>query len=66
MRVPAYWFWRQSELFTHLRQPQAEGECRSCGFYGSCRGGCMAAKFFTGLPPGGPDPSACAASVSRH
>ena len=25
-------------------------------FYDSCRGGCMAAKFFTGLPLDGPDP----------
>jgi mycofactocin radical SAM maturase len=32
------------------------GACRSCGFYDSCRGGCMAAKFFTGLPLDGPDP----------
>ncbi|MEO7059746.1 MAG: hypothetical protein ABI083_08505, partial [Lapillicoccus sp.] len=24
--------------------------------YDSCRGGCMAAKFFTGLPLDGPDP----------
>ena len=29
---------------------------RSCQFYDSCRGGCMAAKFFTGLPLDGPDP----------
>ena len=32
------------------------GTCRSCGHYDSCRGGCMAAKFFTGLPLDGPDP----------
>jgi hypothetical protein len=24
--------------------------------YDACRGGCMAAKFFTGLPLDGPDP----------
>jgi hypothetical protein len=24
--------------------------------YDACRGGCMAAKFFTGLPLAGPDP----------
>jgi mycofactocin radical SAM maturase len=48
--------WRQSELFTQLRQPQTGGACRSCGFYDSCQGGCMAAKFFTGLPLDGPDP----------
>ncbi len=48
--------WRSSELFTELRQPQTGGACRSCGFYDSCQGGCMAAKFFTGLPLDGPDP----------
>ena len=29
---------------------------RRCGLYDACRGGCMAAKFFTGLPLDGPDP----------
>jgi mycofactocin biosynthetic radical S-adenosylmethionine protein MftC len=48
--------WRESELFTELRRPQSGGACGSCGFYDSCRGGCMAAKFFTGLPLDGPDP----------
>jgi mycofactocin radical SAM maturase len=48
--------WRGSELFTELRSPQSGGACASCGFYDSCRGGCMAAKFFTGLPLDGPDP----------
>jgi mycofactocin biosynthetic radical S-adenosylmethionine protein MftC len=48
--------WRDSPLFTQLRQPQSGGACTSCQFYGSCRGGCMAAKFFTGLPLDGPDP----------
>jgi mycofactocin radical SAM maturase len=48
--------WRESPLFTELRGPQSGGACRSCGFYDSCRGGCMAAKFFTGLPLDGPDP----------
>jgi mycofactocin radical SAM maturase len=48
--------WRDSELFAELRQPQSGGACRSCQFYDSCRGGCMAAKFFTGLPLDGPDP----------
>ena len=28
----------------------------SCSAYDACRGGCMAAKFFTGLPLDGPDP----------
>ncbi len=55
--------WRDSELFAELRRPQsvrgegeAGGACRSCQFFDSCRGGCMAAKFFTGLPLDGPDP----------
>ena len=48
--------WQSSELFTDLRSPQAGGACEKCTFYDSCRGGCMAAKFFTGLPLDGPDP----------
>jgi mycofactocin radical SAM maturase len=48
--------WRSSELFAALRQPQTGGACRSCGQYDACQGGCMAAKFFTGLPLDGPDP----------
>jgi mycofactocin biosynthetic radical S-adenosylmethionine protein MftC len=48
--------WRSSPMFSGLRQPQTGGACRSCGSYSSCRGGCMAAKFFTGLPLDGPDP----------
>ncbi len=48
--------WRGSELFTELRSPQSAGACASCGHYDACRGGCMAAKFFTGLPLDGPDP----------
>jgi mycofactocin radical SAM maturase len=48
--------WRHSELFIELRQPAAAGACASCGSYDACQGGCMAAKFFTGLPLDGPDP----------
>lgn len=48
--------WRESELFTELRQPQSAGACASCDMYDACQGGCMAAKFFTGLPLDGPDP----------
>jgi mycofactocin biosynthetic radical S-adenosylmethionine protein MftC len=48
--------WRESELFTDLRRPQTGGACQSCSAFDSCRGGCMAAKFFTGLPLDGPDP----------
>ena len=39
-----------------LRSPQTSGACTKCEFFDSCRGGCMAAKFFTGLPLDGPDP----------
>jgi mycofactocin radical SAM maturase len=48
--------WRGSELFLELRHPQSAGACASCGLFDKCRGGCMAAKFFTGLPIDGPDP----------
>ena len=48
--------WRESSLFTSLREPTSGGACASCTFFDSCRGGCMAAKFFTGLPLDGPDP----------
>ncbi|HTW21566.1 MAG TPA: mycofactocin radical SAM maturase [Mycobacteriales bacterium] len=48
--------WRDSPLFAKLRAPQSGGACRACSAYDSCRGGCMAAKYFTGLPLDGPDP----------
>jgi mycofactocin radical SAM maturase len=48
--------WKYSPLFRELREPQSAGACGSCGHYDGCRGGCMAAKFFTGLPLDGPDP----------
>lgn len=48
--------WRDSELFRELRSPQTGGACSKCAHFDSCRGGCMAAKFFTGLPLDGPDP----------
>ncbi|WP_024794745.1 mycofactocin radical SAM maturase [Tomitella biformata] len=48
--------WQTSDLFLELREPQSAGACASCDFFDSCRGGCMAAKFFTGLPMDGPDP----------
>ena len=48
--------WRESELFKELREPESAGACTSCGSYDACQGGCMAAKFFTGLPLDGPDP----------
>ena len=54
--------WKQSPLFLDLREPQSAGACTSCGSYDACQGGCMAAKFFTGLPLDGPDPEC----VSGH
>ena len=48
--------WRDSALFAQLRGAQSAGACSSCAFFDRCRGGCMAAKFFTGLPLDGPDP----------
>src|SRR6478736_8751157 len=48
--------WKHAPLFRELREPQSAGACSSCNHYDSCRGGCMAAKFFTGLPLDGPDP----------
>jgi mycofactocin radical SAM maturase len=48
--------WQASDLFTELREPQSAGACASCGHFDACQGGCMAAKFFTGIPLDGPDP----------
>jgi len=48
--------WTESELFRSLREPGNPGACASCGSYDACRGGCMAAKFFTGLEMTDPDP----------
>jgi mycofactocin biosynthetic radical S-adenosylmethionine protein MftC len=48
--------WRGSELFARLRTDQSGGACTSCSAFDACQGGCMAAKFFTGLPLDGPDP----------
>ncbi len=48
--------WRNSHTFRELRRPQSAGACASCGQFDACQGGCMAAKFFTGLPLDGPDP----------
>ncbi len=48
--------WKESDLFLSLREPESEGACSACGSYDACQGGCMAAKFFTGIPIDGPDP----------
>ena len=54
--------WKHSDLFTELREPQSAGACASCGSFDACQGGCMAAKFFVGIPLDGPDPEC----VSGH
>ncbi|MGH1503605.1 MAG: mycofactocin radical SAM maturase [Acidimicrobiales bacterium] len=54
--------WKESDLFLELREPQSAGACSSCGQFDACQGGCMAAKFFTGMPLDGPDPEC----VSGH
>jgi mycofactocin radical SAM maturase len=48
--------WTEAPLFQELRAPQSAGACASCGMYDACQGGCMAAKFFTGLSLSDPDP----------
>ena len=48
--------WRDAALFAELRAPGSAGACSACGSYDACRGGCMAAKFFTGLELDDPDP----------
>jgi mycofactocin radical SAM maturase len=57
--------WKHSELFASLREPQSAGACASCGSYDACQGGCMAAKFFTGLPLDGPDPECVGGAADR-
>ncbi len=57
--------WKRSPLFVELREPQSAGACTSCGSYDACQGGCMAAKFFTGLPLDGPDPE-CVTGHGDH
>ena len=57
--------WKESDLFVSLREPQSAGACASCGAWDACQGGCMAAKFFTGLPLDGPDPE-CVGGEGEH
>jgi mycofactocin radical SAM maturase len=57
--------WRSSDLFTSLREPQSAGACASCGSFDACQGGCMAAKFFVGLPLDAPDPE-CVKGNGEH
>jgi len=48
--------WSAAPLFAGLREARPGGSCNACDALETCQGGCMAAKFFTGLPLDGPDP----------
>ncbi len=48
--------WSEAPLFRQLRGWEVGGQCRGCGAYGRCHGGCMAVKHFTGTPLDDPDP----------
>lgn len=48
--------WRESPAFERLRRHDPGAVCRACEAHDACRGGCVAAKHFTGLPLDGPDP----------
>lgn len=48
--------WRSSPRLAELRRPASGGACRACGAFDACHGGCLAAKFFTGLDGDDPDP----------
>ena len=58
--------WRGSEPLRSLREPQSPGACASWGSYDACGGGCMAAKFFTGLPLAGPEPECVFGNGARQ
>jgi mycofactocin biosynthetic radical S-adenosylmethionine protein MftC len=45
-----------ADLFLELREPQSAGRAPRADSSTPVSGGCMAAKFFTGLPLDGPDP----------
>ena len=47
--------WRVRAAAPELRTGLG-GRVPSCLMFSACQGGCMAAKFFTGLPLDGPDP----------
>jgi len=48
--------WAGSPLFERLRGWEVGGQCRTCGAFGRCHGGCMAVKHFTGVALDDPDP----------
>jgi mycofactocin radical SAM maturase len=48
--------WQDAPLFQRMRGWEVGGQCRTCGAYGKCHGGCMAVKYFTGTPLDDPDP----------
>lgn len=57
--------WREAELFDSFRSPQSNQGCKDCVAFDACGGGCMAAKFFTGIPLHGPDPD-CLVGNADH
>ncbi|MBO0685534.1 MAG: mycofactocin radical SAM maturase [Candidatus Dormibacteraeota bacterium] len=48
--------WGSSPQFRKMRGWEVGGQCRSCGAYDRCHGGCMAVKHFTGTALDDPDP----------
>jgi radical SAM protein with 4Fe4S-binding SPASM domain len=48
--------WESAPLVQRMRSWEVGGQCRTCGAYGRCHGGCMAVKYFTGTPLDDPDP----------
>ncbi|MCL5973724.1 MAG: mycofactocin radical SAM maturase [Ferrimicrobium sp.] len=58
--------WRESKLFMDLRAEAPANGCQSCSAYSRCHGGCLAAKFFTGRPLDGADPSCVMTTTSNR
>jgi len=58
--------WSESPLFDRLRGWEVGGQCRTCGAYGRCHGGCMAVKHFTGTPLDDPDPEVVTAATATR
>ena len=59
--------WRSSALFAELRSPaQPVGSCSGCPHFEGCGSGCLAAKFFTGMPLQGPDPECVHGGADGH
>jgi mycofactocin radical SAM maturase len=57
--------WSGAPLFRRMREWEVGGQCRSCGAYDRCHGGCMAVKHFTGTALDDPDPECVLGNGSR-